>query len=203
MEVCTERGVQYACSVWDVSSARDIVSLSPQYIKVPSATNQHWDVLRVLCEFHRGGIHISLGMTRRDEELKIIDFLTAAGRLQDAVLYACTSGYPVEHDDLHLLEIIRLREHYADKVQAIGFSGHHLGIAADIAAATLGAEWVERHFTLNRTWKGTDHAASLEPDGIRRLTRDLRNVHRALRPRPAGILDVELTTRSKLKYRNS
>jgi N-acetylneuraminate synthase len=64
----------------------------------------------------------------------------------------------------------------------------------------LGATWVERHFTLDRSWKGTDHAASLEPDGLRRLTRDIRNVHKALRPRPAELLDVEVPTRAKLKY---
>ena len=57
------------------------------------------------------------------------------------------------------LEITRLRELYADRVKAIGFSGHHLGIAVDSAAVALGAEWIERHFTLDRTWKGTDHAA--------------------------------------------
>ena len=66
-------------------------------------------------------------------------------------------------------------------MQGIGFSGHHQGIAADIAALTLGAEWIERHFTLDRTWKGTDHAASLEPDGLRKLVRDVRNVAKALR----------------------
>jgi N-acetylneuraminate synthase len=201
MEVALERGIQYSCSVWDVTSARDIAGLKPPFIKVPSATNQHWDVLRVLCEEYEGGIHISLGMTTRAEEAALVDFLRSAGRLGDTVLYACTSGYPVEIEDLCLLEITRLREAYGDDVEAIGFSGHHLGIAPDIAAATLGAQWVERHFTMNRTWKGTDHSASLEPDGLRRLTRDLHNVHRALRPRPEELLEVEIPTRAKLKYR--
>ncbi|MEZ5083099.1 MAG: N-acetylneuraminate synthase family protein [Bacteroidales bacterium] len=62
----------------------------------------------------------------------------------------------------------------------MGFSGHHLGIAVDTAAFTLGAEWIERHYTLDRTWKGTaDHAASLEPDGLRRVVRDIRAVAKA------------------------
>ena len=64
---------------------------------------------------------------------------------------------------------------------------------------TLGAEWIERHFTLDRTWKGTDHAASLEPDGMRRLVRDVRNVSKALRSKYSEILPVEEVQRKKLK----
>ena len=97
------------------------------------------------------------------------------------------------------LEISRLREAYGDQVRAIGFSGHHNGIAPDVAALTLGATWFERHFTLDRTWKGTDHAASLEPDGMRRLARDLRNVSRALSYKKTEILATEEAQRVKLK----
>ena len=64
---------------------------------------------------------------------------------------------------------------------------------------TLGANWVERHFTLDRTWKGTDHPASLEPDGLRKLVRDVRAVATALTYKPTGILDIEAPQRAKLK----
>ena len=84
-------------------------------------------------------------------------------------------------------------------MKAVGFSGHHLGIAADIAALAYGAQYFERHFTLDRTWKGTDHAASLEPDGMRRLTRDLRNVSKAITYKQKEILDIEEAQRGKLK----
>jgi len=106
----------------------------------------------------------------------------------------------VAFEDICLLEISRLRDRYGDVVKAIGFSGHHLGIAADIGALALGATYFERHYTLDRTWKGTDHAASLEPDGMRRLARDLRNVSRALRAKPSELLEVEIPQRSKLKW---
>ena len=66
----------------------------------------------------------------------------------------------------------------------------------------LGAEWIERHLTLDRTWKGTDHSASLEPDGMRKLARDLRNVSRALRNKSEEVLEVERIQRDKLKYTN-
>ena len=84
-------------------------------------------------------------------------------------------------------------------MKGIGFSGHHKGIAPDIAALTLGARYFERHFTLDRTWKGTDHAASLEPDGMRKLSRDLKLVAKSLQNKPQEILDIEEIQRKKLK----
>ena len=68
------------------------------------------------------------------------------------------------------------------------------------AAITLGAKWVERHFTLNRTWKGTDHAASLEPDGMRKLVRDIHNVSKTFNYKQKEILDLEEVQRNKLKW---
>src|SRR3546814_10355361 len=124
----------------------------------------------------------------------------------------CTSGYPVAFEDVCVLEINRLQERYGDRVRSVGFSGHHLGIAADIAALTAGIigqtnygqgpfEYVERHFTLDRTWKGTDHAASLEPDGLRRMCRDLEHVQQAISYKERELLEVELVQRDKLKWK--
>lgn len=197
---CEQMGIGYSTSVWDVTSAREMAALQPDFLKVPSASNLHWDMLSVLCDEFEGGIQLSLGMTTHAEEEEIVSFFERKGRAKDLLLYACTSGYPVVFDDICLAEITRLRNTFGSRVQAIGFSGHHLGIAADIAAVTLGATWVERHFTLDRTWKGTDHSASLEPDGMRRLVRDVRNVSRALKPKETELLPVEVETRRKLKW---
>ena len=95
-----------------------------------------------------------------------------------------------------------MREQFEKRVKAIGFSGHHLGVAVDVAAYTLGANVIERHYTLDRTWKGTDHAASLEPDGVRRLVRNLNAVYNALQMKSEEILPIEQIQRDKLKYRN-
>lgn len=199
-EYCAEQGIEYSTSVWDEVSARQIALLHPRMVKVPSASNLRWPMLNVLARDFSGEIHISLGMTTQAEEEKIVRFFEDKGRARDVVLYACTSGYPVAFEDLCLLEITRLREKFGNLVKSVGFSGHHLGIAADIAALALGAEWFERHFTIDRTWKGTDHAASLEPDGLRRLCRDLRAVSLTLRRKPAEILKVERVQRAKLKW---
>lgn len=197
---CEQMGIGYSTSVWDVTSAREMASLEPDFLKVPSASNLHWDMLSVLCDEFGGGIQLSLGMTTHREEEEIVSFFERKGRAGDLLLYACTSGYPVAFEDICLVEITRLLETFGSRVQDIGFSGHHLGIAADIAAVTLGATWIERHFTLDRTWKGTDHSASLEPDGMRRLVRDVRNVARALKPKETELLPVEVETRRKLKW---
>lgn len=198
-DLCEEWHVAYSSSVWDMTSAREIASLEPAWIKVPSACNTHFRMLAYLCDEYGGDLHVSLGMTTRAEEEQIVEFLHSRGRLADTVLYACVSGYPVAFEDLSLLEVKRLVEQYGSQVKGIGFSGHHLGIAADVAAMTLGAQWIERHFTLDRTWKGTDHAASLEPDGLRRLVRDLRNVAKALEAKRDELLPVEQVQRAKLK----
>lgn len=203
MDVCRDAGITYSTSVWDLPSAQDIVPLAPEFLKIPSATNLNYPLLEYVCAEYGGQIHISLGMTDRREEEQLVRFLRDRGRAKDTVIYACTSGYPVPFEDICLLEIERLRSAYGADVAAIGFSGHHLGIAADIAAQALGAEWIERHFTLDRTMKGTDHAASLEPDGMRRLVRDTRAVARALTTKSAEILPIEAATREKLKWRAS
>ncbi|MDP0500778.1 MAG: N-acetylneuraminate synthase family protein [Verrucomicrobiota bacterium JB022] len=197
---CEEFGLVYSTSVWDTTSAREIVPLNPQLIKIPSACNMHWEMLGYLCEHYEGEVHLSFGMTTHEEEEKVVRFFEERGRAKSLVLYACTSGYPVPFEDICLLEITRLRQTFAERVKSIGFSGHHLGISVDIAGYTLGAEWIERHYTLDRTWKGTDHAASLEPDGIRRLCRDLRATHQALTYKKQEVLPIEEVQRKKLKW---
>ncbi len=198
-EVCREAGVVYSTSVWDLTSAREMVSLQPGLLKVPSACNLNFDLLSFLCDSFGGEIHLSFGMTTKEEEERIVDFFREKRRSGDLVVYACTSGYPVPFEDVCLLEITRLREKWGGIVKSVGFSGHHLGIAVDSAAVALGAEWIERHFTLDRTWKGTDQAASLEPDGMRKLARDCRAVKRALTFKNSELLPIETVQREKLK----
>lgn len=200
-EYCDKKGMVYATSVWDMSSLMEIVSLQPAYIKIPSAVNTNLEMLDRACSVFKNHIHLSLGMTTRKEEKAIIDLFVSRGRAKDLVLYACTSGYPIEASETHILEILRLKEAYGRTVGAIAYSGHHKGIAIDVGAATLGAEYIERHFTLDRTWKGTDHAASLEPDGLRRLNKSLQRLHEALTYKPAEIVEIELAQREKLKWR--
>ena len=185
--------------MWDLTAAKEIATLKPKMLKIPSACNLDYRLLEWLIKQYAGEIHLSFGMTTHAEEDRIVDTFQRAGRHQDLVIYACTSGYPVPFEDICLYELRRLKEKFGGIVHGIGFSGHHLGIAVDVAALALGATYFERHFTLDRTWKGTDHAASLEPDGMRRLARDLAHVSKALTYKREEILPIEAEQRKKLK----
>lgn len=198
---CEEIGITYSTSVWDLTSAKEIASLNPDFIKIPSACNNHYEMLAWLCDHYNGEIHVSTGMTTKSEISELVDFFKGKGRNKDLVLYNCTSGYPVPFEDVCLLDINVLLENYGSDIGQVGFSGHHLGIAVDIAAYTLGAPIIERHYTLDRTWKGTDHAASLEPMGLRKLSRDLNAVHKSLSYKKTDVLPIEEVQREKLKYK--
>ena len=197
---CEEINVEYSSSVWDMKSAEEIISLKPVMIKIPSAVNNNYELIKYIYKNFNGEIHISFGMTLDIEKKNILRIAKDSNKLKKTVLYHCVSGYPVNVSDLYLLEIKKLIQLHGDEVKCIGFSGHHTGIAADISALTLGAQYIERHFTLDRTWKGTDHAASLEPDGLRRVVRDLKGVSKSLKLKDSEILDVEKVQREKLKF---
>ena len=128
-ELCESFGKVYSTSVWDMTSTRQIVELNPRLIKIPSANSTNWAILDFLCNHFHGEIHVSTGMTTRNEVDSIVKFFEKNHRNHDLVLYHCTSGYPVPFEDLCLLEISRLNDLYANRVKAIGFSGHHKGIA--------------------------------------------------------------------------
>jgi N-acetylneuraminate synthase len=196
---CEEIGITYSTSVWDLTSAKEITSLNPEFIKIPSACNNNTNMLNWLCDNYHGELHISTGMTTKDEIEDLVNLFKRKNRNKDLVLYNCTSGYPVPFEDVCLLDINLLMDKYKNDVKHIGFSGHHLGIAVDVAAFTLGANIIERHYTIDRTWKGTDHAASLEPMGLRKLSRDVNAVYNALQFKKQDILPIEQVQRDKLK----
>ena len=197
---CHKKKIIYSTSVWDADSALEIIKLKPKYIKVPSGCNLDFNLLEILRDKYKEEVHLSFGMTTHKEEEKIISFFEKKNfSKKKLIIYSCVSGYPVPSEDLSLLDIVRLKNKFGPTVKSVGFSGHHNGISADIAAYTLGASHIERHFTLNRTWKGTDHAASLEPQGLQKLARDLNHVYLALRFKKNEILEIEKPQRDKLK----
>lgn len=201
-EYCDSVGIVFSTSVWDVTSAKEMITFNPEFLKVPSACNNNFDMLRVLRDEFKGQIQLSIGMTTKEEIEKIISFFEKTNQAKTRLLiYSCTSGYPVPAKNVALLEINWLYENYESRVSEIGFSGHHLGTNLDIAAYTLGARWIERHFTKDKTWKGTDHGASLEPDELKALVDGLNETFEALHFKDSEILPIEQVQRDKLKNR--
>ena len=201
-EYCDSVGMIYSTSVWDVTSAKEMITFNPQFLKVPSACNNNFEMLKVLRDEFKGQVQLSIGMTSKDEVEEIVNFFEETNQAKSRLLiYSCTSGYPVPASDVALLEINWLYEKYENRVNEIGFSGHHLGTNLDIAAYTLGAKWIERHFTKDKNWKGTDHGASLEPYELKILVDGLNETFEALNYKKDEILSIEKVQRDKLKNR--
>ena len=199
VEYCKKRKIKYSCSAWDVKSAKEISKICKNYVKIPSATNLNFSVLDFLCSKYSGDIHISTGMTSENEIDSIFEFIKKKKRLKNLVLYSCVSAYPVNIKDVCLLDVKKLYDRYGKYIKAIGFSGHHRGLSIDNTTVALGATWIERHFTFDRSAKGTDHSASLELEGLSKLRTRLDETILALDYKPKKTLECEKFQRSYLK----
>lgn len=195
---CRRIGIPWFASVWDVPSLQTMVERYPNmpYVKVPSACLTDSDLLRAARD---SGIPVilSTGMSTLEQIAAAVQVLDPC----NLTLCHCNSTYPCPVEDLNLLCIPRLAElkECNSGTTRIGYSGHEVGLATTIAAVALGAQYVERHFTLDRSMWGTDQAASVEPAGFRRLVKDIRLVERALGDGVKQITPGELETMRRLR----
>lgn len=194
---CEQNGFIYSSSVFDKNSADEVLSINPKIIKISSANNTDYELLKYIDNNFNGEIHISLGMTTIAEEEKI--FNSIIKNKQNLVFYACTSAYPAKSGDICLLEIKRLKNKYGHLIKGIGFSGHHEGILYDTAAAALDVDYIERHFTIDKNFKGTDQAISLTPDEFLQLSKNIKLISKDLKYKNPEILENEITCRKKHK----
>ena len=201
-QYCDEIGIEYSTSVWDMTSAKEIVELNPKLIKIPSACNQNLEMMTYLFNNYEGEIHISTGMLSRSEKEELFAFLMneyIKNRKLDSnklIIYHCTSGYPVPFDKLYIEEIRDICDNWCFRT---GFSNHGYGIAMEPVAYALGARYFERHFIDDRMFPHTDASCSLEPQGLSKLVRDLKAVSEALREKPEELDDIEMVQRLKLR----
>ena len=194
---CEEIGITYSTSVWDMTSTYETIELNPEFIKVPSAMNHNKKMLDTLIQKYAGDIHVSLGMTTKEERKELYKYVLKNPRR--FVVYHCTSGYPVPFEQIYLKEIQVLKDKLESKGVRIGFSNHGKGIAIEPAAYVLGATYFERHFIDDRTFLHTDAACSLEPQGLHKLCRDLKCIQRSLNYKPYEMDGIEMTQRKKLR----
>jgi N-acetylneuraminate synthase/sialic acid synthase len=172
--VARQEHVACFATAFDEVSADRIVKLGMPAIKIASGGLTDLALLKHVASLTVPVILSTGGGTLRD----IHAAMTALHRSEVAILH-CTAAYPVrDFAELNLRCIPVLRDEYPEHI--IGWSGHDSGIAMSLVAYTLGARIIERHFTLNRANKGTDHAFSLEPAGLTKLCRDLRRAYLAL-----------------------
>jgi N-acetylneuraminate synthase/sialic acid synthase len=162
-------------TAFDMNSADFLAELDMPIYKVASGDLKNTPLLKHIARIGKPMI-ISTGGGTMEDVQRAYDAIMPIN--QQLVILQCTASYPAEPEDLNLRVITTYREKFPDVI--IGLSDHENGIAMALAAYVLGSRMVEQHFTLNHTWKGTDHAFSLEPIGMRKLVRDLRRVRIAL-----------------------
>jgi len=170
-----EEGLAFVAAAFDEPSADFLAELGVDAFKFASGDLSNTPFLRYVASFGTPLFLSTGGGTLEDIDRAVDAIATVNTKL--CVLH-CTASYPAEVEDLNLSVIAVLKERYPDFV--IGLSDHHNGIAMAPVAFMLGARAFEKHFTLNHAWKGTDHAYSLMPDGMRRFVRDLHRVPAAL-----------------------
>jgi N-acetylneuraminate synthase len=181
--------IKWFASCWDIPSLQFIDKFNVPYIKIPSACLTEDELLQKALETNKE-IILSTGMSTIDE----IDH--AVEILGKPILLHCTSTYPAKPEELNLLMIPALKKRYGCRV---GYSGHEVGLSTTIAAVALGAEMVERHITLDRAMWGTDQAASVESQGLRKLVRDIRNLEKAVGDGIKKVYPSEIPVRAKLR----
>lgn len=193
---CKELAIPWFASIWDVSS---LVALKENFpdlpaYKVPSAMLTNVELLRTL-KRREVPIILSTGMSTMEQIEAAVGLLRYQGNR--LVLCHCNSTYPCPVTDLNLRCIKTLRHWFPDVV--VGYSGHEVGLATTLAAVALGSRYVERHLTLDRSMWGTDQAASIEPVGLRRLVKDIRNIERALGDGIKRVTEAEIAVMKRLR----
>ncbi|MEK6900683.1 MAG: HAD-IIIA family hydrolase, partial [Nanoarchaeota archaeon] len=194
---CREKGILWTASVWDTPSLEFIEKFNVPFHKIPSALLTHKELLLKIKETGKPVI-LSTGMSTEEEVLKAVSLF---GENYPLAILHCNSGYPAKEEELNLNYILKLKQIFPDKV--IGYSGHERGISATLVAATLGAKIIERHITLDRSMWGTDQAASIEFDGLRRLVRDLNSLDIWFGNGVKTVTDTEKAVRDKLRNVNT
>lgn len=190
-EHCRKCGIIWFASCWDQRSVDFIDQFAPPCFKIPSALLTNSKILKYVRAKGRPVI-LSTGMSTMNEIRSAVRVL---GEEQLVILH-CTSSYPATPSELNLKVI----ESYSKEFPCpIGYSGHEVGLQTTLAAVVVGACMVERHITLDRSMWGTDQPASVEPQGLTRLVRDIRVIETALGDGCKRVYDSELPVRAKLR----
>jgi len=173
VEYCQKKGITFLSSAFDADSADFLEGLGVPAYKVASADLTNLPLLDHLVKKGKPLI-LSTGMSHMHEVELTVDFLKE--RQAEFALLHCNSTYPAAFEDINLRFMNQLRRFGVP----VGYSGHERGIAVSTVAAVIGASIIERHLTLDRTMEGPDHAASLEPQGFKKMVRDIQQVFMAL-----------------------
>lgn len=188
---CKNKGIKWFASVWDLPSVDFCAQYEESIMKIPSALITNLE----LCQYARENcttLIISTGMSTEQEIERCVDICNP-----DVIMHT-NSSYPSKIEELNLCYIEYLKNKYPNR--EIGYSGHEYGLVTTFAAVAIGAEWVERHITLDRTMWGSDQLASVEPIGLMKLVKGIQDVKKSLGVSgPRQVLGSELSKRKSLR----
>ena len=191
-QYCKEKKIDWFSSCWDKQSVDFMEQYNPKYYKIQSASTTDIELLKYIKSKNRKMI-LSTGMSDIEIIRKAVDILGEEG----LIILHCISTYPAKIENLNLNCIKTLKKEFPKSI--IGYSGHEVGLSTSLAAFCLGAQVIERHITLDRAMWGSDQAASVEPNGLIRLVRDIRTIEKAMGDGNIKIYDEERPIMKKLR----
>ena len=189
---CQEKNIDWFVSCWDEESVDFIEQFNPSIYKLASASLTDFSLIQKVKATQKPYI-LSTGMSTMDE----IEAAVNKFGIDNLLIAHATSAYPCPPQELNLKMIDTLAALYPET--PIGYSGHETGLATTLAAVVMGACFVERHFTLDRAMWGSDQAASVEPQGMHRLVKDIRDIELAMGDGIKKVYESELGAKKRLR----
>lgn len=203
-DLCREKGIGFMSTPFDLVSIDTLAPLGMDYWKIPSGEITNLPYLRKIAS--KGGrVILSTGMSTLDEVARAVDILEKGGIPRaDINLLHCNTQYPTPMDDVNLRAMETLRSLGCGRV---GYSDHTVGIEVPVAAVAMGAQIIEKHFTLDKTMEGPDHRASLDPAELRAMVSAIRNIEKAVgssekRVSPSERANIEVARKSIVAARD-
>lgn len=189
---CKDKGIAWSASPWDLDSLSFLNQYDIPFIKIPSAMLTNDELLENSVKTGKK-IILSVGMSTLEEIDHAVEILRKSNEF--AILH-CNSSYPAPLNELNLSVIKTLQERYGCEV---GYSGHEFRLGTTVASIYLGASIIERHITLDRTMWGTDHMSSVEPQGLIKLVKGIRELEESYGDGMVRVTDSQIPMRTKLR----
>jgi len=198
IDYCEQKNIQFLSTAFDHESIDLLAEINIPFFKIPSGEITNLPYLRHIGHKDKPVV-MSTGMATLQEVQAALNVLLEAGvKKNDLTILHCNTEYPTPMEDVNLKAMLTMRDELG---VAVGYSDHTLGIEVPVAAVALGASVIEKHFTLDRTLPGPDHAASLEPHELKEMVSAIRNIEKAMgngmkKPSPSEIKNIPIARKS-------
>lgn len=199
IDYCKQKNIHFFSTAFDLDSLQYLRDIGLDLVKIPSGEITNLPYLRKAAQLFNKVI-LSTGMcTMEDIEAAVDVFLAEKISKENITILHCNTEYPTPMNDVNLKAMLSIQKEFGTQV---GYSDHTLGIEVSVAAVTLGAVVIEKHFTLDKTMEGPDHAASLEPHQLKEMVKAIRNVEKAMsgdgikKPSDSEIKNIEIARKS-------